>query len=63
MKAVAPSGTEHVVLTITQDVPWVSILGEKLEVVRPDAPEPDNFVGLGRPIAIISNVQISYRPR
>jgi len=63
VKAVAPSGTEHIVLTIGQNVPWVSVLGEKLVVVRPDAPEPDNFVGLGRPIAIISNVQIQYRPR
>ena len=63
VKAVAPSGTERIVLTISQNVPWVAVLGEKLEVVRPDAPEPDNFNAPGRPIAIISNVQVTYRPR
>jgi hypothetical protein len=38
----------------------VSILGEKLSIVRPDG--TDNFSAPGRPIAIISNVQVQYRP-
>ena len=38
----------------------VSILGEKLSVVRPDG--VDNFSLPGRPVAIISNVMLEYRP-
>ena len=63
VKAVAPAGTERIVLTIAENVATVSILGEKLEVVRPDAADPDNFNAPGRPIAIISNVVLQYRPR
>jgi hypothetical protein len=61
VKAVAPTGTERIVLTIIDDVPTVSILGEKLSVVRLDG--TDNFSAPGRPIAIISNVRLQYRPR
>ncbi len=61
VKAVAPTGTERIVLTITDNMPWIGILGERLEVVRPE--DVDNFNAPGRPIAIISNVQITYRPR
>jgi hypothetical protein len=63
VKAVAPTGTERIVLTIPGNASQVSILGEKLEVVRLDSPVPDNFIGLGRPIALISNVVVEYRPR
>ena len=38
----------------------VSILGEKLSVVRPDG--TDSFTSAGRPVATISNVMIEYRP-
>ena len=38
----------------------VSVLGEKLSVMRPDG--VDNFNGPGRPIATISNVMLEYRP-
>ena len=38
----------------------VSVLGEKLSIVRPDA--VDNFASAGRPIASISNVMLEYRP-
>jgi hypothetical protein len=38
----------------------VSILGEKLSVVRIDA--VDNFTTVGRPIAVISNVRVTYTP-
>jgi hypothetical protein len=63
VKAVAPSGAERITLTITQNVSQVSILGEKLEVVRLDSPVPDNFSAPGRPVALVSNVIVEYRPR
>ena len=64
VKAVAPTGTEHIELTVTpqDEKQSLSILGEKLTVVRADADTPDNFSAAGRPIAIVSNVQITYRP-
>jgi hypothetical protein len=61
VKAVAPTGSEPITVTIPAAEQSVSILGEKLTVVRPDGP-PDNFSTPGRPIAIISNVQVQYRP-
>ena len=38
----------------------VSVLGEKLSVMRPDG--VDNFNSAGRPSATISNVMLEYRP-
>ncbi len=38
----------------------VSLLGEKLSVIRVDG--KDEFTTQGRPIAVISNVMIEYRP-
>jgi hypothetical protein len=60
VKAVAPTGTEPIVITIPEGVESISILGEKLSVIRPDG--VDNFIAAGRPIAIISNVILEYRP-
>jgi hypothetical protein len=60
VKAVAPTGTEFVQFTLDEDVAEVSILGEKLAVVRPDG--SDMFTSAGRPVATISNVMIEYRP-
>jgi hypothetical protein len=60
VKAVAPTGSESITVTIPAAEQMVSILGEKLSVVRPDG--IDNFIAPGRPIAIISNVQLQYRP-
>lgn len=62
VKAVAPTGTESIAVKIEDPVDRVSILGEKLTVIRPDG-GPDNFTAPGRPIAVISNVQITYRPK
>ena len=59
-KAVAPTGTEPVSIVIPEEAMQVSILGEKLSVVRPD--NPDTFSAVGRPMAIISNVMVEYRP-
>ena len=60
LKAVAPTGTESVAMLIPEDVTQVSILGEKLAVVRVDG--VDDFKATGRPIAIVSNVMVEYRP-
>jgi hypothetical protein len=60
VKAVAPTGTEPVVITIPAAEETVSILGEKLSVDTLD--RPDTFTTSGRPIAVISNVMLEYRP-
>ena len=56
----APTGSEFVQFALDEDVTEVSILGEKLAVVRPDG--SDLFTSAGRPVATISNVMIEYRP-
>jgi hypothetical protein len=61
VKAVAPSGDEFITIELPEDVgDQVSVLGEKLSVMRPDG--VDNFNTAGRPIATISNVMLEYRP-
>ena len=61
VKAVAPLGDEFITIELPADVEdEVSILGEKLTVVRPDG--VDNFSIPGRPIASISNVMLEFRP-
>jgi len=61
MKAVAPAGAEPITMTLPEGVgDQVSILGEKLSVVRPDG--VDAYSAAGRPIATISNVMLEFRP-
>ena len=60
VKAVAPTGVETISVTIPPEEQSVSILGEKLLIVRLDGVE--NFALPGQPVAIVSNVQIEYRP-
>lgn len=60
VKAVAPTGSEPITITIPAEEKSVSILGEKLSVLRIDG--TDNFNVPGRPIAVVSNVKIQYRP-
>jgi hypothetical protein len=60
LKAVAPTGTEPISITIPAEADKVSILGEKLTVLRLDG--QDTFNVSGRPIALISNVMVEYRP-
>jgi hypothetical protein len=60
LKAVAPTGIESVAIVLPPDVTQVSILGEKLSVVRVDG--VDAFSASGRPIAIVSNIMVEYRP-
>jgi hypothetical protein len=60
VKAVAPTGAEPVSITIPEDEDQVSILGEKVTVERLDGTA--TYSSPGRPIAVISNVMIEYRP-
>ena len=60
VKAVAPTGTEAISVTIPEGEEEVSILGEKVTVERLDGTA--TYSSPGRPIAIISNVKIEYRP-
>jgi hypothetical protein len=62
VKAVAPTGVEPVTVVIPADEPTesVSIVGLKLIESRIDGTEP--FLASGRPVAIISNVMLEYRP-
>ena len=60
VKAVAPTGTESVSVTIPEGESQVSILGEKLTVERADGTA--NYASAGRPIAVISHVMIEYQP-
>ena len=65
LKAVAPTGTEAIRITIPAElanVPTVSILGEKLTVIRPEGTGAETFTAPGRPVAVISNVMVEYRP-
>ena len=63
LKAVAPTGLESVTVVIPAEfkAERVSILGEKLSVQRVEGVQ-DDFEASGRPIALISNVMVSYRP-
>ena len=60
LKAVAPTGSESVSIVIPEEAMQVSILGEKLQVLRAD--NPDTFSAVGRPMAVISNVTVEYKP-
>jgi hypothetical protein len=59
-KAVAPTGTEPITITIPEGEDKVSILGEKLTVERADG--TTTYASAGRPIAVISKVMIEYHP-
>ena len=60
VKAVAPVGTESIRVEVPSAVTEVSLLGEKLVVERLDG--RDTFTSPGRPIAIVSNIQMEYKP-
>ncbi len=61
VKAVAPTGAEFITMMLPDSVvDRVSVLGEKLSVVRPDG--TDHFTAIGRPIATISNVMVEFTP-
>jgi hypothetical protein len=60
VKAVAPTGTESISVAIPEGELSVSLLGEKLAVERIDGPAA--YSQVGRPIAVVSNVMLEYRP-
>jgi hypothetical protein len=62
VKAVAPVGTERIKIQVPQDIDEVSLLGEKLSVVRFEGTESYTFAGPPRPIALVSNVNVEYVP-
>jgi hypothetical protein len=62
VKAVAPTGSEAISITIPESEDQVSILGEKLNQERLADGGPTSYTSPGRPIAVISNVMIEYRP-
>jgi hypothetical protein len=59
-KAVAPTGSEPVIITVAENDDQVSLLGEKLTVETMSGP-PATFSQPGRPIAVVSNVMVEYR--
>ena len=59
-KAVAPIGVEPIVIAIPAEVETVSFLGEKLEMTS--ASGHATYLAPGRPIAVVSNVQVEYTP-
>jgi hypothetical protein len=59
VKAVAPLGNETVYIPIPDKVTQVSLLGEVLEAVTAIGTETATP---GRPVAIVSNIRIEYRP-
>lgn len=61
VKAIAPSGTERVFVTVPVELDEVVIVGQGLEVVRLDS--RDNFRTAGRPIAVVSDVRVEYQAR
>jgi hypothetical protein len=61
LKAVAPTGVEHVTVLIREEEMKVSIMGEKLTVERFDSSSA-TYATIGRPIAVVSNVMVEFRP-
>ncbi len=60
VKAVAPAGSEPITIAIPEREDQVSLLGEKLAVERADGAA--TYSQPGRPIAVVSNVMLEYRP-
>ena len=61
LKAIAPTGTERVSVTIPSDIGTVVIVGRSLEVVQAEGRE--TFSSPGRPVAVLSEAVVRYRPR
>lgn len=61
LKAVVPVSTESVAVELPEAVVQVSLLGEKLTVERRDG--QFTFATPGQPVALVSNIQIEYRPK
>lgn len=62
VKAIAPAGLERVSITIPADLERVVIVGQTLEVTLVDG-NLERIWSPGRPVAVISEVQIEYVSR
>lgn len=60
VKAVAPTGSEPVVLSVPEGVDEVILSGERLSIERVGGTEV--VTAPGRPYAVVSGVEIEYRP-
>jgi hypothetical protein len=60
VKAVAPVGREPISVEVPESVEAVSLVGERASIRRIDGEETISTPG--RPVAIVSNVKIEYRP-
>ncbi len=60
VKAIAPAGVERVFIPIPAELDQVVIAGQRLEMLRFDQTR-DEVRTVGRPVAVISDVQIEYR--
>jgi hypothetical protein len=60
VKAVAPVGREPIAITIPAGIDQVSLLGEVLDATTAAGRET---TAPGRPVAIVSNITLEYRPR
>lgn len=60
VKAVAPTGIEPIVVVLAQNVVEVRLLGERLVARRLEGEEVASSPG--RPVAILSNVMVEYKP-
>ena len=60
VKAVAPVGSEQIYITIPAGIDQVSLLGETFDAVTPYGHE--TVVMPGRPVAIVSNLLVEYKP-
>ena len=61
VKAVAPLGSEFIIVEVPAALEEISLLGEKLEAVSLDGPEL--YGSPGRLIAAVSDIKVEYRPR
>jgi hypothetical protein len=60
VKAVAPVGTEKVVIEVPEAYDAIALVGESLSLTRNDGTEMVRAPG--RPVAVVSNAQIQYEP-
>jgi hypothetical protein len=60
VKAVAPTGAEAISIAIPEGEDRVSLLGEKVTVETRDGTA--TYSQPGRPIAVVSNVMLEYKP-
>jgi hypothetical protein len=60
VKAVAPTGSEAIVVDLPAGLTEVSLVGEKLVIERLDGSE--TVTAAGRPIAVVSQVFVEYQP-